>query len=380
MKIGLGCALDPGRGAWERSQERAEAGARLAGSCSPGPASGSAARGLGLLLGVLGALGLSLTAGCHQREATAKRVPVLYVPPNPPTEEPPPAPLLIPETPETPQTPGTPVRPPEQHAPPDNIPLAKASTEIPCEVAPPPGMVCIPGGPFWRGNDNAKADERPRSRIVISPFFMDTYEVDNQQYFRCVEAGACDPPIKYYPTFAKPKQPVVAVSWFESDAYCRFAGKRLPTEAEWEKAARGPDGEVYPWGNEPPTCDKAVYEEPLGAKGCGTGLTSNVGSRPVGRYGLYDMAGNSWEWVEDWKSDCYLGCKNECGADCMGPDPRGPCGGGSKNCPGRHEKVLKGGSWYFTGDRMRGAERRGVSPSNRGPHRLGFRCAQSIPR
>jgi formylglycine-generating enzyme required for sulfatase activity len=329
-----------------------------------------------------------LLTGCEQREATAKRLPVLYVPPNVPKEEPPPAPLLVPETPGKDVKPAAvAVTPPptgkDTHVVTDTAKVASSQpTEIPCEADAPPGMVCIPGGPFWRGNDmgSGKPDERPRARVVVSPFFMDTYEVDNDQYFRCVEAGGCDPPIKYYPMFAKPKQPVVAVSWFESDAYCRWAGKRLPTEAEWEKAARGPDGETYPWGNQAPTCDKAVYEEPLGAKGCGTGLTSNVGSRPVGRYGLYDMAGNSWEWVEDWKTDCYKGCKNECGADCMGPDPRGPCGGGSKNCPGHHEKVLKGGSWYFTGDRMRGAERRGVSPSNRGPHRLGFRCAKSLPR
>jgi formylglycine-generating enzyme required for sulfatase activity len=336
-----------------------------------------------LLLGLCSLL--VFTSSCEQREATAKRPPVLYVPDNVPQDEPPPAALLVPEDlakPEKSTPPEDLAKPttPSDHTPPANPIPSAAATEIPCEVEAPPGMVCVPGGPFWRGNDNAKADERPRARIVLSPFFMDTYEVDNEQYFRCVEAGACDPPIKYYPMFAKPKQPVVAVSWFESDAYCRFAGKRLPTESEWEKAARGPDGEVYPWGNDPPTCDKAVYEDPLNAKGCGTGLTSNVGSRPVGRYGLYDMAGNSWEWVDDWKTDCYKGCKNECGADCMGPDPHGPCGGGSKNCPGRHEKVLKGGSWYFTGDRMRGAERRGVSPSNRGPHRLGFRCAKSLPR
>ncbi len=241
-------------------------------------------------------------------------------------------------------------------------------------------MVCIPGGPFWRGNNpgSGKADERPRMRVTVSPFFMDTYEVTNEQYFKCVEAGKCDPPIKYYPMFARPKQPVVAVSWYESYDYCKFADKRLPTEAEWEKAARGPNGETYPWGNQPASCNRAVYEEPLGAKGCGTGLTSAVGSRPVGRYGLYDMAGNSWEWVNDWKTDCYLGCAKECGEECKGPDPRGPCGGGPGRCGNYHEKVLKGGSWFFTADRMRGAERRGVPPSNRGPHRLGFRCARSV--
>ena len=348
------------------------------------------------LLGT-GMLGM---AACHQRNATAAtsaRQQTLWLPPDAPTEEPPPAPLSVPlslpdlavasPTPDAGAPPdagqafaGTTAPP----APPPGPAVAVAtgherSTEVPCGKDAPPNMVCVPGGPFWRGNDTGgKPDEKPRQRITISPFFLDTYEVDNDQYFKCVESGNCLPPIKYYPMFAKAKQPVVAVSWYESYDFCKWAGKRLPTEAEWEKAARGPDGEVYPWGNAPATCDKAVYEEPLGAKGCGTGLTSSVGSRPIGRYGLFDMAGNSWEWVNDWKTDCYAGCKHECGKDCEGPDPKGPCGGGPKHCPGVSQKVLKGGSWYFTADRMRGAERRGVSPSNRGPHRLGFRCARDV--
>lgn len=326
-----------------------------------GPGLGTTGRiCLALLLGA----GSLFSASCDHRDATARslpkkaRLPKLRVPDNPPLDEPAPLGFSLAS------------KPAEA--------VLTTETEITCDKDAPSGMVCIPGGPFWRGNDTGKPDEKPRQRVVVSPFYMDTYEVDNQQYFKCVEAGHCDPPIKYYPMFAKPKQPVVAVSWYEANDYCKFAGKRLPTEAEWEKAARGPDGEVFPWGNEPPTCKLANYEEPLGAKGCGSGITSLVGSRPAYRYGLYDMAGNSWEWVDDWKSDCYQGCKQECGAECQGPDPHGPCGGGAKHCPGHSEKLLKGGSWYFTGDRMRGAERRGVPPSNRGPHRLGFRCAKSV--
>lgn len=332
-----------------------------------------------LLLTLIGA------SSCEHRakNAGATRLPVLSVPEHAPVEEPPPAPLSEPLREEAyplAAKENEKIDPKKEAKKDAGIKSDKfaGDGEIPCGAEPPEGMVCIPGGPFWRGNDNANADERPKMRIVVSPFFMDTYEVTNEQYFKCVEAGKCDPPIKYYPTFARPKQPVVAVSWYESYDYCQFAGKRLPTESEWEKAARGPNGDVYPWGNEPATCERAVYEQPLGQKGCGTGLTSAVGSRPVGRYGLYDMAGNSWEWVDDWKTDCYAGCAKPCGADCTGPDPHGPCGGGPGRCPGFHEKVLKGGSWYFTADRMRGAERRGVPPSNRGPHRLGFRCARSI--
>jgi formylglycine-generating enzyme required for sulfatase activity len=313
--------------------------------------------------------------GCEHKRATASPPPVLRVPSEVPAEEPAPAPLLVPEGGETPATQvAADVRPS------DSRPAADAAGEFPCAKEPPAGMVCIPGGPFWRGSEKGagKSDERPRMRIVVSPVFLDTYEVTNAQYFQCVEAKKCAPPIKYYRKYARPQQPVVAVSWYEADDYCKYAGKRLPTEAEWEKAARGPSGDIYPWGNEPATCERAVYEEPLGKKGCGTDTTADVGSRPVGRYGLYDMAGNSWEWVNDWKADCYQGCKNACGADCDGPDPRGPCGGGPAACAGFRHKVLKGGSWFFGADRMRGAERRGVSPSNRGPHRLGFRCAKTV--
>lgn len=352
---------------------------------------------LTLLTGLLGLCSLS----CEHPRATATGLPVLYVPPDAPTEEPPPAPLIG-QPAEVPSAPSKPALPPVAESsegklgsgassgpdkpsspaaivqPSSKLASGASTTEIACDGEVPSGMVCIPGGPFWRGADDGKPDEKPRNRAVVSPFFMDTYEVTNEQYFRCVEAGKCDPPIKYYPLFAHAKQPVVAVSWYEAYDFCKFAGKRLPTEAEWEKAARGPNGDVYPWGNEPATCDKANYEHPLGAKGCGTGITSSVGSRPPNRYGLYDMAGNSWEWVNDWKSDCYAGCSKPCGEECGGPDPKGPCGGGPGRCPGYHEKILKGGSWYFTADRMRGAERRGVPPSNRGPHRLGFRCAKSV--
>ncbi|HNK47308.1 MAG TPA: formylglycine-generating enzyme family protein [Pseudomonadota bacterium] len=319
--------------------------------------------------------GLLTSLSCEHRAATAKPRPkkekaaqlaTLKLFENAPTDEPPPQGFLLSGEPE--------------HAKEDKPNITKlATSEVPCPKDPPPGMVCIPGGPFFRGNDHGgKPDEKPRMRITVSPFFLDTTEVTNEQYFRCVEAGKCEPPIKYFGLYVRPKQPVVAVSWYQAYDFCHYANKRLPTEAEWEKAARGPDGEAYPWGNEQPNCKLAVYEEPLGAKGCGTGTTADVATHGAFRYGLYDMAGNSWEWVNDWKSDCYKGCKNECGTACDGPDPQGPCGGGPKYCKGYSEKLLKGGSWYFTGDRMRGAERRGVPPSNRGPHRLGFRCAKTI--
>jgi hypothetical protein len=243
-----------------------------------------------VVVGLLGG-GLFTNLSCEQRAATAKsrakkavKPATLKVPAEAPTDEPPPTGFLASGEPET-SKPETSKPETSKPDPPQNPKLV--SSEVPCGKDAPPGMVCIPGGPFYRGNDHGgKPDERPKMRITVSPFFMDTVEVTNDQYFRCVELGKCEPPIKYFGMYVKPKQPVVAVSWYQAYDFCHYANKRLPTEAEWEKAARGPEGDAYPWGNEPPSCKIAVYEEPLGAKGCGTGTTSEVATHGAFRYGL----------------------------------------------------------------------------------------------
>ena len=235
----------------------------------------------------------------------------------------------------------------------------------PCGT-PPDGMACVPGGPFWRGADDGEPDERPRHRATVSTFYIDVYEVTAGEFQRCVAAGACRRPMPYR-EFKAARQPVVATDWFNARDYCAWVGKRLPTEAEWEKAARGPDGALYPWGDEAPTCARAQYD------GCRPATTVPVGSFAAGAYGLFDMAGNSWEWVADWHSGCYSGGADACGADCAGLDPRGPCGG-AEVCPGRRFRVLKGGSWYWPAERLRASERRPMQPDS-GVHRLGFRCA-----
>jgi formylglycine-generating enzyme required for sulfatase activity len=164
------------------------------------------------------------------------------------------------------------------------------------------GMGLVPAGPFTMGADSiGEMDERPAHTVTLPAFYLDLSETTNEEYGRCVTAGVCPPHDPknadrnhFGPDtrFRAPRQPVSSIPWEAARGYCIWAGKRLPTEAEWEKAARGTDGRRYPWGNEEPGPSRAVFN---------TGVTSEVGSRPKGDgpYGHHDMAGNVWEWLED---------------------------------------------------------------------------------
>jgi formylglycine-generating enzyme required for sulfatase activity len=254
-----------------------------------------------------------------------------------------------------------------------------ARAEAPADPAcarVPDDMRCVPGGPFQRGSTDGERDERPVQTLHVDAFFLDTYEVTYADYRACTRAGRCRRAGPAYQGFSGARQPIVGVSWFDARDFCAWKQKRLPTEAEWEKAARGPDGRTYPWGDERATCDRAILEE-SGQKGCGHGqppkwATADVGSLAPGVYGLYDMAGNSWEWVADWYTSDYAAC----GAACAGPNPRGPCGG-ADDCPGRRHRVVRGGSWWWPWRFARGAERRAHVPLNKPFHHFGFRCAAS---
>lgn len=291
-------------------------------------------------------------------------------PPRAEAPEPEPAPEAVPEPALEPEP-----EPEPEPTLPDGTPI------VPC-AEPPPGMACIPGGPFLRGtNDEEPAHARPEATVWLQTFYMDVNEVTYREYKTCQRERRCDKAGPNYLDFDHPNMPIQGVSWYHSRKYCEVHGKDLPTEAQWEKAARGPDGDVYPWGNEPVTCELAIIKDERG-RSCGlkkakskpeTGRPWDVGSRPVGRYGLYDMMGNSWEWVIDWYSKSY----EECGEDCEGIDPRGPCGGADP-CPKHYMRVVRGGSWYWDETRATGIFRRPHFPHNEPFHHFGFRCAATV--
>jgi formylglycine-generating enzyme required for sulfatase activity len=224
-------------------------------------------------------------------------------------------------------------------------------------------MVLVPAGEFTMGSDEGDDDEQPVHRVVLDSFYLDMFEVTNGRFAKFVAAIQSEPPWGFA-DLATPvvdaERPVRWVNWLEATGYCLWAGKRLPTEAEWEKAARGTDGRGYPWGNEPPTPAQAVF----GLKE-GDETVSPVGDHPQGRspYGVQDLAGNLYEWVRDWYDDAVY-------ATTPRRNPRGPAEGTTK--------VQRGGSYINSPYRLRSAFRTKADPTEHDPH-VGFRCAQDLP-
>ncbi|NUP10859.1 MAG: SUMF1/EgtB/PvdO family nonheme iron enzyme [Polyangiaceae bacterium] len=244
-----------------------------------------------------------------------------------------------------------------------------------------PKMACIPGGPFLRGSDDGPKNERPRATVEVDAFLMDTTEVTVEAFEACVTARNCKPVHTIYSDFSRPRQPKVGVSWYDARDYCVAMGKHLPTEAEWEKAARGVDGRRYPWGDAPATCELAIIMDARG-RSCGvakegakpeTGRTFEVASRAPNEYGLYDMSGNAWEWVADWYSASY----EACGDSCSGKNPKGLCAGAA-SCPRSTTRIVRGGSWYWEADHATTTFRSHHLPGNEPYHHYGFRCAASL--
>ena len=237
-------------------------------------------------------------------------------------------------------------------------------------------MVLVPGGEFFMGSTREEVDraiaeckgtgvpesnckewherELPRHRLNLDAFHIDRHEVTNAQFARFIQAGNnAQGDWRQYAS-GKDQHPVVNVTWHDAVAYCKWAGKRLPTEAEWEKAARGTDGRRYPWGE---------TWEPSRANGNMTVKTTTpVGSYPTGTspYGIHDMAGNVWEWV----SSLYR------------PYPYAATDG-REDLTGSERRVGRGGSWDDIPGLLRSANRFRLDPTSQGDS-LGFRCAQGV--
>ncbi len=225
-------------------------------------------------------------------------------------------------------------------------------------------LVYVPAGEFTMGDGASNA---PVHTVYLDAFWIDQTEVTNKQYQACVDAGKCEPPSSknssthpsYYENIEFDNYPVLYVNWDKANRYCEvWAGGDLPTEAQWEKAARGTDKRTYPWG-EDINCDKANYHSDC------IGDTSPVGNYESGKspYNTYDMAGNVWEWVNDYyQSDYYAALGGSAS------NPLGPYSG--------QYRVLRGGSWSHDDDAKRSAFRNWSEPTNTSYY-FGFRCARS---
>jgi len=223
-------------------------------------------------------------------------------------------------------------------------------------------MVYIPAGNFLMGSadndEDASDDEKPQNTVTLDAYWIDRTEVTNAMFRRFVSDAGYTWGSSYV---GEDDYPVVNISWDDASAYCAWAGGRLPTEAQWEKAARGTDGRLYPWGDQPASCEYAVMNDSRG-NGCGKSRAWPVGSKPngVSPYGVLDMAGNAWEWVKDWYSDTYY-------QSSPSSNPTGPGSG--------EARVLRGGSWYDYWRIGRAAYRHCSVPALRGVD-TGFRCSR----
>jgi formylglycine-generating enzyme required for sulfatase activity len=228
-------------------------------------------------------------------------------------------------------------------------------------------MLRIPAGEFIRGSDSGLPNEAPQQTIFLDEFYIDQYEVTNRLYEQCVKAARCALPrmgrsvnfAEYYAKSELGSYPVISVAWEDAKAYCEFVGKRLPSEAEWEKAARGTDGRTYPWGEAEPTVELANF-------GYNNRDAKPVGSYPAGvsPYGVHDMAGNVREWVADWYQFDYY--QNSPTQNPLGPSIE------------TTTKVLRGGGWNENIRDLSTTRRKDYLPDpDTYDLSLGFRCASS---
>ena len=246
-------------------------------------------------------------------------------------------------------------------------------------------MVYVPEGKFMMGSNDGKADEKPAHVVRLDAFWIDRTEVTNAMFIRFLREMLADSRIRahsdrvtdsdgnalyYYYRINRSgsefvlqdekyaDHPVVSVTWHGANAYCKWAGRRLPTEAEWEKAARGDDSRKYPWGDIEPDSARLNFRTNVN----NVGDTTEAGRYPNGAspYGALDMAGNVWDWVNDWYDENYY-------RNSPSENPPGPSSG--------QYRVLRGGSWYGGGDSVRATVRNGGGSSFK-DNDIGFRCAR----
>jgi formylglycine-generating enzyme required for sulfatase activity len=227
--------------------------------------------------------------------------------------------------------------------------------------SPPEGMVYVPGGTFDMGRNDGDNYERPAHEKTVAPFYLDKFEVTCEQYQRFVEAKGYPVPAgwsngKYPPSSAL--LPVTGVSWYDASAYAEWAGKRLPTEAEWEFAARGTDGRLYPWGPE-------WRPNAVNAEGAGPGRRTEVGiySEGASPFGAYDMVGNVWEWTADAIHSYEGGSIPEDSAPATDRESR---------------KVIRGGCYLSDAIIASATYRRGWHAKGADYAQTGFRCAKTV--
>jgi len=224
-------------------------------------------------------------------------------------------------------------------------------------------MRFVLAGEFIMGSKYGSTAEKPAHTVYLDSFYMDKYEVTNALYKTCVDAHKCDPPKQmgsqtrssYYGNPDYANYPVIYVDWYMAKVYCEWRDAQLPTEAKWEKAARGTDGRTYPWGESvDPTYANYIGKD-----------TASIDSykKDMSPYGIYGMTGNVWEWVADWYSDTYY--QNSPSSNPLGPDS------------GQY-RILRGGGWGSGENLARSIKRLEVSPNNT-YNNFGFRCARSTP-
>jgi len=293
----------------------------------------------------------SMTPSPSARPLTPATITLAPLPPTPsPTKMPSPTETLVPGITDTP------------------LPATAAPTgpiTYPTQVSEKDGMrmVYVPAGEFSMGSKNGSGeeDETPAHIVSLDAFWVDQTEVTNAMYRLCVAAQVCQLPggVTFYNDPQYAQHPVVYVSWKQADSYCRWAGRRLPTEAEWEKAARGTDRRIYPWGNQTPNGRLANF----GQNEKGTTPVGHYSPQGDSAYGCADMAGNVWEWVQDWYAPDYYKTSPQ-------QNPTGPKG---------TYKVVRGGGWYNDSSYLHSASRYSHEPGFYDIN-FGFRCVASAEK